>query len=639
VDEDHHSGDDEEHSGDDDLSPWTAVVHSPENATVYLSKMKVANLKAVCHCLHLSEVGTKAALLERLLLAPGGALAAMTTTAAKAAAAAMATPSPSEHQHHHQHEHQHQQHHYWKPSSFLNPPGSGCEDCPAGTYSFESDSLHCYTCRYGQFSPAGSTTCKRCVVGQFHPSTGESCRDCTAGQYQEWSGRTTCEHCPLGKFQTATGYGKCEDCAVGQWTFHNGATFCVPRPILTVIGVNPVRKVATSTGFVDEGAICSGTNGVSLNYTTTGTVTLTTVGNYEIKYKCTNSLGYSAEAVRHVEVYECSPGKFTYHKIYVSEGYSDLVCMDCQPGQFSAEPAASACATCDAGQFSVVSSSLCQRCPKGKYHPGGAAWAFCLDCERGRYASWIGATNCDHCPSGKFQDVSGYKHCNYCPVGKWTEYNVGMTNCTFVATAAPTPIPPAPTPPPTTGEHKECRNGPLNALGATLVPDGWTGPGFGDDYCKKCVCFDGQLMCTIVDPDMQECGVPKVGKECTHIHCKYDATKARACRFHTDRSHPQSQAVVGATDRDKYKAGCAMEIFHHHAETAGIQHHCAYNQASHKCTCHCHTALPKIWDDMRRHVAPLYTGERAQEITYGSAHHNGIVDRSAQVQQAAAGAV
>ena len=54
-----------------------------------------------------------------------------------------------------------------------------CIDCPAGTYSENSESTSCSDCPAGTYSQVGSSSCEICPAGKFFTRGSASCYDVT----------------------------------------------------------------------------------------------------------------------------------------------------------------------------------------------------------------------------------------------------------------------------------------------------------------------------------------------------------------------------------------------------------------------------------------------------------------------------
>ena len=102
------------------------------------------------------------------------------------------------------------------------------------------------------------------------------------------------------------------------------------------------------------------------------------------------------------------------------------------------------CPTCDAGSFSMTSSSTCSTCPSGTYSFDGAsvchqcppgtlsntpASANCTLCVYGK-SSLAGSTVCFDCDLGEFAPVNGTERCLDCPPGTFAP-DTSMSVCTL----------------------------------------------------------------------------------------------------------------------------------------------------------------------------------------------------------------
>jgi hypothetical protein len=107
--------------------------------------------------------------------------------------------------------------------------------------------------------------------------------------------------------------------------------------------------------------------------------------------------------------------------------------------------------------------------------------------------------------------------------------------------------------------------------GNATVPNGWQGAGADNQYCNLCHCRKGLMWC-----GARVCGLPFGGienmmpsgaKTCSHTKC--------AGEFGVD-------VLEAATNEAR-----VLAVHHHHAETNGDGHRCAYNKFTNKCTCYC----------------------------------------------------
>jgi len=94
------------------------------------------------------------------------------------------------------------------------------------------------------------------------------------------------------------------------------------------------------------------------------------------------------------------------------------------------------------------------------------------------------------------------------------------------------------------------------------VPDGYKGPGYGSRYCDLCYCHSGSIKCK---PTQLVCGVPNVGKECSHVQCS---------------TAEHMQIPQGTTHH-------ALRVHHSHQEEYGAHHYCQYNKHTGDCKCTC----------------------------------------------------
>jgi len=128
----------------------------------------------------------------------------------------------------------------------------------------------------------------------------------------------------------------------------------------------------------------------------------------------------------------CSAGQYN-----PTRGNSGFSCLSCVAGRYSNSTGAassSTCKKCSAGKSSIstgASSSLtCVLCSPGSFSEAG--FAYCSDCEPGKYTSAAGATKCDDCGLGKFSSTSGATACSSCIEGKYSQ-STGVKKCSDCA--------------------------------------------------------------------------------------------------------------------------------------------------------------------------------------------------------------
>jgi hypothetical protein len=107
---------------------------------------------------------------------------------------------------------------------------TACEDCPEGSYTELTSSAKCSSCSTGKYSNAvGVTSCQQCVAGKLANESGmtecalcdsgyecsvaaEFMKPCEKGTIQPQAGQSACSRCDLGRYQDATAQSECNSC-------------------------------------------------------------------------------------------------------------------------------------------------------------------------------------------------------------------------------------------------------------------------------------------------------------------------------------------------------------------------------------------------------------------------------------------
>ena len=144
--------------------------------------------------------------------------------------------------------------------------------------------------------------------------------------------------------------------------------------------------------------------------------------------------------------------------------------------------------------------------------------------------------SCSSVGAGTFQNRAGQTQCETCGVGFYSSDDA--TACT---------------------QRRGCKNGGMS------VPDGWRGPGWGNDYCNSCKCSDSKLMCTT-----RKCynRASMLQRECSHTTCQ-----KKSVRIFTGPRSGQMHDVI--------------KTLHHHEEEHGDSISCQFSQWLNRCECLC----------------------------------------------------
>lgn len=162
---------------------------------------------------------------------------------------------------------------------------------------------------------------------------------------------------------------------------------------------------------------------------------------------------------------------------------------------------------------------------------------------------------------------------------------------TKARTPAPTSFPTGPPVPANPGAS--CANGP------NTENDGWSGPGWGWNYCNKCYCNHGILTCTTLT-----CYKPvEMGQECEKTTCSYE----------TVPNHGLTHLKVNLT---------VMKVHHSSTENSGDHHHCYFHQLDQRCKCVCYGSPNTLWHSYKDWHTNTNNGktEMPYRITYKITH-------------------
>ena len=224
--------------------------------------------------------------------------------------------------------------------------GTGCEDCKAGTHSFEKGSVVCTACPRNLFAVnASSTQCIRCETGQStNGQTGaKGCATCPSGTFNDEPGQD-CRPCPPGSYSLvkpglaagATACIKCKDLPGFFFQPEGSKDHCIKCPSNTVN---------------------SGSNGLSLNECVCKTGFWRPNGRSGMP--CVAWSGRSAED----EVWEevdgqyllraCPPGSQLINT--TDDGKLDVEAQRCRP--------------CGVTTYIIDQIHGCMKCPKGAGNP------------------------------------------------------------------------------------------------------------------------------------------------------------------------------------------------------------------------------------------------------------------------------
>ena len=122
----------------------------------------------------------------------------------------------------------------------------------------------------------------------------------------------------------------------------------------------------------------------------------------------------------------CTAGKRS-----VENDNSELICAECESGQFNKNDALSKCEQCKENQWTCPDSfngtgvspvckgsTKCTSCPAGRSGTDGIT---CIECSPGYYNNDIAGGICKFCPVGQYQSGLGRSSCIRCEPGRFND--------------------------------------------------------------------------------------------------------------------------------------------------------------------------------------------------------------------------
>lgn len=335
---------------------------------------------------------------------------------------------------------------------------SGCVSCVRGTYQTGVgvvNSSSCLYCEAGTVQPNLQATsqeeCVACPQGTYQSMMGgsgfDSCISCGNGTYQPGlgaSGGDDCLPCGKGRYQSrigATAETECAFCAAGTYQSMDvagGVDLCI---LCTAGTYQPVEGASTSRACMP----CSTGTYQTLSGATSGErCELCGAGTYQSMkgagtplacIQCPRGTFQTGFAMTTPDAcVACRQGK--YSSGLGMGGGEEQVCMRCAAGTYQPLDGvgASTCIKCERGKFQTAPGQTnCSLCRPGTYQPFegvGVDW-WCKPCDQGTYSSSAGASafgSCTPCPAGTASDGTGAVNCTMCSLGKYSS-SVGGHAC------------------------------------------------------------------------------------------------------------------------------------------------------------------------------------------------------------------
>jgi hypothetical protein len=139
--------------------------------------------------------------------------------------------------------------------------------------------------------------------------------------------------------------------------------------------------------------------------------------------------------------FSCHTGKYKRETTYINTYYSS--CKYCPTGYEAPQTKTIKCSQCVAGTYNDqigLYTTSCKYCQAGYYNQlvGSRQSSACIQCSRGKYSDFIGASSCKPCVKGRFNTNMGSadaQSCLPCPAGKSSNIESLMTpnDCTDCA--------------------------------------------------------------------------------------------------------------------------------------------------------------------------------------------------------------
>eukprot|EP00942_MAST-04A_sp_MAST-4A-sp1_P003604 g3604.t1 len=315
-----------------------------------------------------------------------------------------------------------------------------CIDVPPGTYPTNcydpSSSKGCSEiedCPRGFYCPSKTLEPVRCKPGTYTNITGSpQCSTCTSGRVNIEYQATKCNACVKGKYAPREGLETCTTCNDGKTTFNKGSEECSDCPI-GKSGTNGICNSCTNGRYQDEVGHTTCKNCKEGKRSAGTTCTQCLAGKYLSGKICKGCSTGKYSAAGAAKCLDCPKGKWTNHD---SSG-----CNDCPAGFYGLLEGqtnqSDACVQCEKGKFSssigADSKDLCNDCPLGTASNvvGANNSKFCLPCDKGKVANTSGSIVCSTCPNGAWatggKDVTtgtGSTLCRECGLGKFLNKTV-----------------------------------------------------------------------------------------------------------------------------------------------------------------------------------------------------------------------
>jgi hypothetical protein len=249
--------------------------------------------------------------------------------------------------------------------------GAPCADCARGRFSLQPGSTSCTPCPAGMYlNSTRSTACLSCLPGMFGNTSGmTSCHECPRGMANNMPKRTKCSECDFGSASEDPGSAKCVACIPGKFAASKGLSECaLCARGQSFLGVGGKKCLACAAGSAAENP-----------------------GSTE----CVVCIpGRFASSLGNVSCDPCAAGK-------KSAASNATGCVECAVGESSPE-GSTLCTSCAPGKYSRAKGEDCTNCAIGSFRStDDDDPSRCEQCEVGQTTITPGATACDTCDLGK----------------------------------------------------------------------------------------------------------------------------------------------------------------------------------------------------------------------------------------------
>lgn len=199
------------------------------------------------------------------------------------------------------------------------------------------------------------------------------CVPCPRGTFAATDGSARCEACPAGQFSTE-GASECTTCIAGTVIADGECVDCAPGKYDDDLSSSTPCAKCPGGRFLAT----SGQAGLDANVI----CAVCEAGSFSLAGSTSCEL--------------CEAGK------YDSDGDPSTLCQRCPAGKFGAQEGSTACITCtNPGEYSSEGSTECAVCRPGTYDHDLLADSRCIDCPAGQIAPDAGASICTPCDTGQ----------------------------------------------------------------------------------------------------------------------------------------------------------------------------------------------------------------------------------------------